>query len=1090
MQNGGQDCGKEIFPADFLIDFACEKLERKVVSDDHLTRRSCNYCKLISKHPDCDHMTAAMLGWLELKGLIISTIHSVPFLLQLVTDQVIIIYEPPVFFIISSTLENAIPCWAIDAKLSAINAPSLPHPPPRPSRPLGSPTVRAPIQDESDSSQDEYEDMEEDEDPFQGLSDNEESQIKVPSPVTIFPSQLFKSLLLKARISTGLAAQEKQATTSNDPPEENLPYFTEEQEDNEWDFPASGLNPTTKDKKLYKLSSSYEDLLSFPKPDEPVKILHSAAAVPGEAEEVLRPEDKRIEQMLKRGFTADSWAIKSSAAASFFSRAMLLWLRQLQQHIPPDDLRGQQDFNKVFAAAQYVADATLQSTRFAAKSIAASTTARRLLWLRPWQAGKPRTRRKYWVQPPKRPPKRSPFAAQGVNKIKRLPIRETQVSIPPAFVPKEGTPGAEVFATKEERPLTGLLKNLDGSSSSIPIGGRLAYFSSSWRLTSKDPWVIDTVQKGLLLEFTSPPPKRFISCPSPRSSSDCSRMEEAISHLLSIRAIQPVPPGQKGRGFYSILFMVPKSSGGWRAILDLKKLNLYIKYRKFKMHSLPSILAAIHPGDFMVSLDLTEAYLHIPIAKCHRKFLRFSFQGRHFQYRAMPFGLSSAPRVFTKLLGSLAAYIRASPIHILCYLDDILVHGNSLEKVKVDLSVTMSVLQNHGFSINFDKSHLQPSTSILHLGSIINSESSQVFLSPERKNNIGELISRILLQPSVSIVTLSSLLGKMVSCIGIIPWARLHARELQWLLLPFQRSGHSNSSRRIVIPSIVRRSLKWWRSPAMDKGSPFRCPEQFVITTDASLSGWGAHARGMIAQGTWSPEEASKPINWLELRAVSLALKQFIPRIPNRHVLILTDNIATKSHICRQGGTRSKALMREALKLGLWAEKHLQSLLADHISGSLNVQADWLSRATIDPGEWNLHQDLFHQISLKFGLPVLDLFATEANAHLPRFFSRFPSPGAEAINALRSPWPPGLLYAFPPIPILPDVIHKVLSERARVILIAPHWPRRPWFADLQQLSIQDPWRLPVSGDMLRQGASFHPDPEWFHLTAWLLSGET
>lgn len=57
------------------------------------------------------------------------------------------------------------------------------------------------------------------------------------------------------------------------------------------------------------------------------------------------------------------------------------------------------------------------------------------------------------------------------------------------------------------------------------------------------------------------------------------------------------------------------------------------------MHSLQLILGGIRTGNFLTSIDLTEAYLHIPILASHQQFLRFCYTGCHFQYRALPFGL-------------------------------------------------------------------------------------------------------------------------------------------------------------------------------------------------------------------------------------------------------------------------------------------------------------------------------------------------------------------------------------------------------------------------------------------------------------------
>lgn len=83
--------------------------------------------------------------------------------------------------------------------------------------------------------------------------------------------------------------------------------------------------------------------------------------------------------------------------------------------------------------------------------------------------------------------------------------------------------------------------------------------------------------------------------------------------------------------------------GGWRAILDLKCLNHHSVYRRFKMHSLLAILESVRTGDYLPSVALTEEYLHVPILPAHRKFLHSFYQGKRFQYRALPFCLLLPP---------------------------------------------------------------------------------------------------------------------------------------------------------------------------------------------------------------------------------------------------------------------------------------------------------------------------------------------------------------------------------------------------------------------------------------------------------------
>ncbi|XP_039189127.1 protein FAM117A isoform X2 [Crotalus tigris] len=282
-------------------------------------------------------------------------------------------------------------------------------------------------------------------------------------------------------------------------------------------------------------------------------------------------------------------------------------------------------------------------------------------------------------------------------------------------------------------------------------------------------------------------------------------MNEAVQHLLHIRAIEPVPLDQRGQGFYSILFVVTKASGEWRAILDLKGLNFHLAYHKFKMQMLRSILRSIRKGDLLTSIDLTKAYLHIPISLAHRRFLRFTYKGRHFQHRALRFGLSSAPRVFTKILAVLAAHLRMRSVRVQCYPDDILIQSSSTGSALSDLELVVKLLQDHGFSVNFPKSHLVPTTRLLHLGAIIDTVECRVYLSQERRNSIRESVLQLRRCQSVTLASLSQLLGKMTSAIAIVPWSRLHSRELQWFMLPFQRQNLSASQQRVRLPQQVLR---------------------------------------------------------------------------------------------------------------------------------------------------------------------------------------------------------------------------------------------------------------------------------------------
>ena len=185
-------------------------------------------------------------------------------------------------------------------------------------------------------------------------------------------------------------------------------------------------------------------------------------------------------------------------------------------------------------------------------------------------------------------------------------------------------------------------------------------------------------------------------------------------------------------GFYSIYFLVPKKDGGLRPILDLRRLNTHLKTLTFKMLQTKHILESIEPGEWFTTIDLKDAYFHVPICQEHQPFLRFAFQGQAYQFQVLPFGLSLSPRVFTRVVAAALAPLQRRGLRIMPYLDDWLVCAPSRQQVVADTESVLSHIRSLGFQVNSKKSNLNPRQETSFLGLCLNSLTMRASLTPQR----------------------------------------------------------------------------------------------------------------------------------------------------------------------------------------------------------------------------------------------------------------------------------------------------------------------------------------------------------------------
>ena len=193
------------------------------------------------------------------------------------------------------------------------------------------------------------------------------------------------------------------------------------------------------------------------------------------------------------------------------------------------------------------------------------------------------------------------------------------------------------------------------------LAGRLAHHLQNWQAITQDRWVLSTVQ-GYKIDFLSNPHQKFIPHPAQFSTEQRQLITEEITELLLKGAIEEVntPPG-----YYSNLFLVPKKDGGQRPVINLISLNEFVRKEHFKMEGIHNLKDLLQPGNWLAKVDLKDAFFPIPMHNQCRKYLRFTFQGKTYQFTCLPFGLCSAPWVFTKTLKPALATLRQKGVKLI-----------------------------------------------------------------------------------------------------------------------------------------------------------------------------------------------------------------------------------------------------------------------------------------------------------------------------------------------------------------------------------------------------------------------------------------
>ena len=632
--------------------------------------------------------------------------------------------------------------------------------------------------------------------------------------------------------------------------------------------------------------------------------------------------------------------------------------------------------------------------------------------------------------------------------------------------------------------------NLSAPNAYPQVGGRLAQFYCSWSNFTSDIWVLQAV-RGYKIEFVCEPFQ--VNKPHGIVFSDEEKklIDLEVQKMLQKGAIRRA--SFDPRQFISNLFIIPKKCGDLRPVINLKPLNEFVQYHHFKMEGLNTLLDLLSGSEFFTTIDLKDAYFSIPIHADHYKYLRFEWNSTLFEFICLPFGLSSAPRVFTKVLKPFVASIRNKGIRLVIYLDDMAIISSSRELSSQEAAIVVQILESLGFIINREKSVLIPSQKIVFLGYVIDSVAMTVSLPEEKLNKLKEQTLSLSRKPQCSIRELAHVIGLIVSSFPAIKSARLYYCDLEVCKLAALSSSDGDYNAIVYLSQLARDSLRWFVvNSHLYNGTRISKPSKVMtMTTDASHLGWGVVCDGVSSSGLWSSKEQAMHINWLELSAVLFGVKCFV-HSHNCLVKVFCDNSTAVTYINNLGGM-VPSLHAVSKSIWEWCFAHHCVLEAFHIPGSSNLQADSLSRQYNRNLEWKLHPTVFKWISNSLFVPDIDLFASRLNFQTSVYVSWCPDPGAWAVDAFSFCWREFKPYIFPPFSLLGRILTKLkVEEVPDALVIAPWWPIAHWYPPLLQLLVQRPILLPQWDELLTlpQEDFLHPLKDVMRLAAWHVSGIT
>lgn len=434
-------------------------------------------------------------------------------------------------------------------------------------------------------------------------------------------------------------------------------------------------------------------------------------------------------------------------------------------------------------------------------------------------------------------------------------------------------------------------------------------------------------------------------------------IQDYLEREVSLGRMFACPKGQEAYVQISPMGVIPKKGkpGKWRLIVDLSSpegmsINDGISrdlssLAYSSVDHLSTLILATGKGALLVKADIKEAYRAVPVHRDDQLLLGLRWRGTVFIDKVLPFGLRSAPKIFTALADGVQWVLGRHGIsRSLHYLDDFVFVADSQAEAERQKQTLVSVFGSLGVPLETSKLE-GPSTCLTFLGIEVDTVALQLRLPEKKLERLTTLLQDVVGRKSIFKKDLESLTGLLQHAVKVVRPGRAFLRNLYALQSVGQFPTH-----KVRLNVAARADIMWWHlfiskwngiSMLWDSGT--LVPEITVYSDAAGGWGCGVYSLPHWAALQWPTELETASIQVQELVPVVLAAALYGREWSGKKVLFKVDNLAVV-HILNNTYSRDSHLMHLVRLLTFLAAMHSFWFSAEHIPGEQNYLADAISR--------------------------------------------------------------------------------------------------------------------------------------------------